>query len=75
MQRRDIKTMLVTISNESLITRARNNLFSMYYHIYKDYDYLLFLDADIGINPQDIVQMVNRRLDVCAAPYRLKNPG
>lgn len=36
---------------------------------------MLFLDADIGVDASGIVTMANRRLDMCCAPYRLKNPA
>jgi len=43
-----VSTVVVTLGNESLITRARNNLFSMF--LYSNADYLFFLDADIGFS-------------------------
>lgn len=64
---------VVTLGNESLITRARNNLLSTYYHNYPDYNYMLFLDADMWVEPEGIVRMINSGLDVICAPYRTKN--
>ena len=44
--------------NESLITRARNSLAHDF--LASDATHLMFIDADIGFNPNDIVEMVKR---------------
>jgi hypothetical protein len=55
------------IQNESLITRARNTLSDMF--LETDCDYLLFIDADHGFNPSDIIKMIKCDLDIlCAIP-------
>lgn len=55
------------VSNESLITRARNNL--VYEFLKTDYDYLLFIDSDHRFNPNDILKMIDFDLDIiCAVP-------
>ena len=56
--------------NESLITRARNSL--AYDFLKSDATHLMFIDADIGFNPNDIVEMVKRDVDICCGLYPKK---
>ena len=58
------------IFNESLITRARNYLVDEF--LRTDFTHLLFLDADIHYNPQDIIAMMALNKDVIGAPYPKK---
>lgn len=58
------------IFNESLITRARNYLVDEF--LRTDFTHLLFLDADIHFNPQDIVAMLALDKEVIGAPYPKK---
>lgn len=59
------------IGNESLISRARNHIFSYFYH-HPEYTHLLFLDADMYISGQDIKKLVESGKDVVGAAVRLK---
>jgi hypothetical protein len=56
--------------NESLITRARNSL--AYDFLASTATHLMFVDADIGFNPQDIVEMVKRDVDIICGLYPKK---
>jgi hypothetical protein len=61
--------------NESLITRARNYCADEF--IRSDAEHLLFIDSDIGFNPQDVIAMMalqtpESEYDVIAAPYPKK---
>jgi hypothetical protein len=58
------------IFNESLITRARNYLVDEF--LRTDFTHLLFLDADIHFNPQDIVALLALDKDIIGAPYPKK---
>ena len=58
------------IFNESLITRARNYLVDEF--LRTDFTHLLFLDADIHFNPQDIVAMLALDKEIIGAPYPKK---
>lgn len=58
------------IFNESLITRARNYLVDEF--LRTEFTHLLFLDADIHFNPQDIIAMLALDKDVIGAPYPKK---
>jgi hypothetical protein len=56
--------------NESLITRARN---SMAYDFMKsDATHLMFIDADIAFNPNDIPRMVDADKDIICGIYPKK---
>ncbi|CAB5220885.1 Glyco_tranf_GTA_type domain containing protein [uncultured Caudovirales phage] len=61
--------------NESLITRARNYCADEF--LRSGADYMLFIDSDIGFNPQDVIAMMalqakNPDYDVIAGPYPKK---
>jgi hypothetical protein len=61
--------------NESLITRARNYCVDEF--IRSDAEHLLFIDSDIGFNPQDVIAMMalqtpESNYDVIAGPYPKK---
>ena len=58
------------MQNESLITRGRNSLA----HDFLDTDstHLMFIDADIGFNPQDIVSMIDTDKDIICGVYPKK---
>lgn len=69
-----LPTTLITIGNESLITRGRNTIISLYYKYIDNFDYLLFLDADIGMDPRNIVKLLSYNKDVIGVKVRLKHP-
>ena len=62
---------LITIGNESLITRARNKILS-FFQANKEFSHLLFLDADIGIKADDIKKLLLWEKDVIGAAVPLK---
>lgn len=57
--------------NESLITRARNYLVDEF--LRSNYTHLLFLDADIHFDPNDILALLALDKDVIGAPYPKKS--
>lgn len=56
--------------NESLITRARNSM--AYDFLESDATHLMFIDADISFNPNDIPLMVNADKDIICGLYPKK---
>jgi len=61
--------------NESLITRARNYCVDEF--LRSDAEHMLFIDSDIGFNPQDVIAMMALQTpespyDVIAGPYPKK---
>lgn len=61
---------LSTPGNESLITRARNNLAAHF--LGTTHDILMFIDADISWSPQALLDLVDSPHDVCGVPYPTK---
>jgi hypothetical protein len=61
----------IKLGNESLITRGRNTILS-YFHAVKEYTHLLFLDADMGINGEDVIKLLQHNVDAIGAPVALK---
>jgi hypothetical protein len=58
------------IMNESLITRARNELVRVF--LESEHDYLMFIDADIGFEGDAILQLVSADKDVACGIYPKK---
>jgi len=58
------------MANESLITRARNSLAKDF--LESECTHLMFIDADIGFNPQDIVRMLHADKDIICGIYPKK---
>lgn len=71
LQRERIPFTLMTIGNESLITRARNTIISAF-HERRDFTHLLFLDGDVHLPHEGLARMLAHRRDVVAAPVPLK---
>jgi hypothetical protein len=57
--------------NESLITRARNYLVDEFIHR-SDCTHMLFLDADVCFNAQDVITLLALDYDVAGGPYPKK---
>jgi hypothetical protein len=71
LERMGIGHKLLTKSQESLISRARNT-FAAEFLGRKDFSHLLFLDADIGFEPEAVVRMVEHGGAVVATAYPMK---
>ncbi len=69
--RAGIRFSLLTIGNESLITRARNAIASAFYHS-PGFTHLFFLDADVGIEAASLQRLIAHGHDVIGAPVPLK---
>jgi hypothetical protein len=61
-----------TMTNESLISRARNTLTAKFLHN-KDSTHLMFIDADIGFEPWHLLVLLNRDVDVIGGLYPMKS--
>ena len=59
------------IGNESLITRARNTIISIF-HGQAEHTHLLFLDADVHLPAADLQRMIAANVPVIGAPVALK---
>jgi hypothetical protein len=60
--------------NESLITRARNELARLF--LEKGYDYLMFIDADISFDATAVAQLMAADRDIACGiyPKKLRQP-
>jgi hypothetical protein len=61
-----------TMTNESLITRARNTLTAKFLQN-KDSTHLMFIDADIGWEPWHLLVLLNRDVDIIGGLYPMKS--
>ena len=61
-----------TMTNESLISRARNTLTSKFLHN-KESTHLMFIDADIGWEPWHLLVMLDRNVDIIGGLYPMKS--
>jgi hypothetical protein len=59
-----------TIANESLVTRARNVLLA--YFLASDYTHLIFIDADIEFQVEDVLKLYAHDKDVIVGAYPKK---
>lgn len=57
--------------NESLITRARDSIANFF--VRGDFTHLLFIDADVVVNPQDIITMIEEDRDIVCGCYAIKH--
>ena len=70
-QRSGIKFGLMTIGNESLITRARNTILAEF-HEHTEFSHLLFIDADVLLPAPGLSRLIAHGKDVIGAPVALK---
>jgi hypothetical protein len=61
---------IMTLTNESLVTRARNEIVAAF--MADDYTDLLFIDADIKFDAEHVLRILNAPFEVCATPYAMK---
>lgn len=66
-----IDTTFSLISNESLITRARNEIVATFLSD-PSFTHLLFIDADIGFQPETILRLLSAKKPVVSAVYPRK---
>lgn len=69
--RHRIRFSVLTIGNESLITRARNTIISTFYQS-QGHTHLLFLDGDVHLTGEGLQTLLRHRLPVIGAAVALK---
>ena len=70
MSKYGVETKFSFLFNESLITRARNYLVDEF--LRSGYTHMLFIDADVHFNAQDVVALLALDKDVIGGPYPKK---
>jgi hypothetical protein len=61
------------LGNESLVTRARNVIANNFYSDRLQHSHLLFLDADLGFDANDVLAMVALDKELIGLPYSKKS--
>lgn len=69
---RGVQLQIDFIGNESLVERARNVLVARYLK-YSNFTHFMFVDADIGFNPESVFRLLNFDKDVTSAVYPKKS--
>jgi hypothetical protein len=67
----DIEMKVVLKDGDAMITRARAGLAAQFLDD-PDATHLLFIDADIGFEPAQVLRLIDCGADICAAVYPLK---
>ena len=68
---RDLNLKILFKDGDALITRARASLVSQFLDD-RDATHLLFVDADIGFEPEQVLRLIECGADICAAVYPIK---
>ena len=67
-----VKHSWLTTDKESLITRARNMQSATF--LESDFERMMFIDADIEFNAEDVAKLWNMDCDVAVGAYSMKRP-
>ncbi len=62
---------LLTMANESLVTKARSRIANFFINN-TDYERILFIDSDIGFNPEDVFKLLESSKDITCGAYPMK---
>src|SRR5579884_653003 len=68
---KDFSLKMLFKDGDALITRARASLISQFLDD-ADSTHLLFIDSDIGFEPEQVVRLIQCGADMCAAIYPIK---
>jgi len=71
LEKNDIQSMYRFVYNDSLITRARDSL--VHEFLKSDCTHLLFLDADLVINPVNVLDLIYENKDIIGGCYPKKD--
>jgi hypothetical protein len=70
--RNNIPHGLLTIANESLISKGRSRIANFFINN-TEFEYLFFLDADVGFNPPDMLKLFSHQKDIVCGAYPMKS--
>jgi hypothetical protein len=71
-QRFGLNFTIDTMVNESLVTRGRNSLVAKMLYFEPKSTHLMFVDADIGFEPEEVFKLILADKDVCGGLYPKK---
>lgn len=63
---------LLTMANESLVTKARSRIANFYMNN-TEYEKILFIDSDIGFSPEDVFKLLMSDKDIICGAYPMKS--
>ena len=63
---------LLTMANESLVTKARSRMANFFMNN-TEYEKILFIDADIGFQPEDVFNLLKHDKDIVCGAYPMKS--
>ena len=63
---------LLTMANESLVTKARSRMANFFMNN-TEYERILFIDADIGFQPEDVFNLLRHDKDIVCGAYPMKS--
>lgn len=70
-QKLGINYSIDSMVNESLITRGRNNLVAKMLHN-SSATHLMFIDVDLGFDPEAILRLISHNMDIVGGVYPMK---
>lgn len=70
-ERIGLKNGLLMVANESLISTGRSNL-SNFFINNTDFTHAMWIDADIGFQPEDILRLLELDVDLAVGAYTMK---
>jgi hypothetical protein len=62
---------LLTTANESLITQGRSKIANFFINN-TEFEYLLFLDSDVGFEPEDVLKLLEHNKELVVGAYPMK---
>jgi hypothetical protein len=62
---------LITLANESLVTKARSRIANFFINN-TTYEYVMFIDADIGFESTDVLNLISHKKDIVCGAYPMK---
>ena len=69
--RNDIPHGLLTLANSSLISQGRSRIANFFVNN-TDYEWLFFLDSDIGFDPESVLKLMSLQKSIACAAYPMK---
>lgn len=72
LNQNNVNNGLLVMANQSIITQARSKIANFFLNN-TEFEHLLFLDADIGFKPDDVLKLLSHKKDVVCGTYPMKS--